>query len=427
MSKAFLIGQFPDYEILDTSVIIPQRIDPFELTKKITLKPEQEFVYNALIKDLFNIHWFVNLQTGFGKTLIATKLMGHLAYKTIVICFTGNILDQWVDTLLTKTTISPTRILFVDSSAILARVLAGDFNYEDYDIFLSTHNLLLSFGKRNGFENLSPLFHRLGIGLRIYDEAHLNKGNIIRINALTNVRHTLYLSADYAQAREEIQKKYYAMMEGVPIITPPEEYLRDLRYTQAVILMYNSYPTMLESESIWNGYGFDAARYMEYQLNKGTFLKVLYYVLDNINQVNVNKWKTLILFRNIDHVNRITDALRERYPDMTIGRYHEKVEADEANTTRDKCEWIISTYQSFGTGIDDTKIKYVVGCNQSNKVEDNQAAGRARPMTDGGDVYYFMIVDTGFSYNVSKLKKRLEYLRKTKLKKVTHVNYNGGL
>ena len=53
----------------------------------------------------------------------------------------------------------------------------------------------------------------------------------------------------------------------------------------------------------------------------------------------------------------------------------------------------------------------------------NHASGRARPLPDGSDAFYFMFADMGFSYTKKKLNTRLSYLRQTKIKDIKTVKY----
>ena len=88
----------------------------------------------------------------------------------------------------------------------------------------------------------------------------------------------------------------------------------------------------------------------------------------------------------------------------------------ERENTLDFANVIISTYKSFGTGMDIEDIKYVVSLNQCNKITANQAAGRSRALPDGSDSIYFMVTDNGFKYCKQKTKMVLGYLSEQKLK-----------
>ena len=131
-----------------------------------------------------------------------------------------------------------------------------------------------------------------------------------------------------------------------------------------------------------------------------------------------SEYKTLILLEHIKHVDEIYDHLNEVNNDKSIiiGRYHSKMEENERESTREFANVIISTYKSFGTGMDIEDIKYVISLNQCNKITANQAAGRSRTLPDGSDSIYFMVTDTGFKYCRQKTKIVLEYLVEQKLK-----------
>ena len=112
----------------------------------------------------------------------------------------------------------------------------------------------------------------------------------------------------------------------------------------------------------------------------------------------------------------IYEFLKDSVPskDLRYGRYHSQMPDEERQATLDYANVIISTYASFGVGNDLENIKYVVSLNQCNKVEDNQAAGRARPLFDGSNAIYFIVTDVGFKYCRDKLRIRLGYIMETK-------------
>ena len=179
--------------------------------------------------------WFVNLQTGQGKTLLSTYLSTKFNLKTLILCFSDDILTQWINTYITKTDIDERRILHL-SGRVIDNILSGDINPDDFDIFLSTPTLLDRFGSsRMDYSKITELFNKCGFGLMIYDEAHRNVSNIVKISAISNVRYQLYLSADFSQGgyeREVIYKKIFA---NAQVVTPSEDLKRSMNYTHIVI------------------------------------------------------------------------------------------------------------------------------------------------------------------------------------------------
>ena len=359
--------------------------------------------------------WFINLQTGQGKTVLATYLSTELNLKTWIMCFSDEILSQWYDTYCDKTDIDPNRIIRITGS-ICDKILAGEINPDDYDVFMCTPTLLDRFGnKRSNYKRIADLFNMCGIGFLIYDEAHRNVSNIVKLNAIMDIRYQVYLSADFGQGDYEKEMIYRQIFRNVPVLTPSKSLQVTMKYTKLVVVNYNTYPDVIEQQEPFNKYGYNPELYMKYQFKKGTILGAIKYTLNTILNADTNH-RILILFTNIEHVDNVYQILQEYYPGLSIGRFHGSASAEEKEFAKHRAKIIVATYSSFSTGLDADNIKYVLSTNQCNKVMDNQSAGRARPLADGSDAMYFMFVDNGFSYCKRKLKIRLEYLTKTKAK-----------
>lgn len=430
-NERWLRNFFPEYEYFHMPKNRPSKMKyGFHLNDNIEPTDIQFNIISEILKDKdkdkkIQKEWFVNLQTGYGKTLLSVYLSSILQYKTLIMCSFRDVLKQWMDTIKNKTNFDMSRVLLIDSSKILLSMFEGNFDADNYDVFICTPSLITKFSKKYGNEKLWKVFEVMGIGLKIFDEAHLNKANIVKINALTNVKYTLYLSADFAQGNLELQKMYYRIFNKTLIIKPSEDDMIDMRYTRAIVVEYNSRPSETETMSIYNKYGFSPQFYIDYQFDKGYVFEVLTYIINNIIKSNQKNYKILILLVNIDHIDILKSILEEKYGDRyIIGRYHSNVNNEEKEYVKSNANIIISTYASFGTGVDVSNIKYVISINQCNKIMDNQAAGRARPMIDGSDVFYFMLIDRGFNYCIKKLKTRLQYLAETKIKDITKIKYN---
>lgn len=422
----YLEAHFPDYQIIDRKTTKWRKQgQPFALLDEIQLREVQGNAANEVLRSTKR-EFFINMQTAMGKTLLSVYLSSKIGVKTWIMCFSTEILRQWIRTYQEKTTKDMDRILFIETSQTLESILQNPSMYtEQYDIFLSTSGLVTSFMKRTDYANLSTIMNILGIGLLIFDEAHRNMSNIVKINAVTNIYKTLYLSADYSQGDEKKEKLFYNIFRNTKIIRPSEEEMYTMKYTKVIVLEYNSHPTIPEKMSINNRYGYSAERYMNYQLKKGVIYKVIDFAMNSIIQSNPNHYRVLILLTQIEHVDKLAMYLKDQNIEgYSIGRYHSRVSEEEKQFALESADIIVTTYKSFSTGIDVSNIKYVIGLNQSNKVEDNQAAGRSRPLSDGSDAVYFMIVDTGFEYCRKKLKSRLKYLKGTKIKDAFVMNFD---
>ena len=421
LPEDYLATHFRNYQVYNVNEFKANPLSKdFTLNSDIHLTEIQGKIANEIIniKDKRTKEWFVNLQTGAGKTVLGTYLTSRFGKKTMIICFMKDILKQWKNTYLEKTTIDPYSILEINSSKILDDIYFGNGDYGSYDIFLISPSLITSYLNKNPWTRFGEVIKELGIGLLIFDEGHRNMSAIVKVNAITNVKYTLYLSADYAQGDYHKERLYYNIFKKTRIIKPDGEESKSLKYTNVIVVDYNSKPNVTESTMIFNKYGFSAEYYMDYQLRKGKIYEVLDEIMNMISKVRKPEWKTLILLEHINHVDEVYDYLinHNNDPSMIYGRYHSKISPEDKQATIEIANVILSTYKSFGSGMDINSIKYVVSLNQCNKVNANQAAGRSRALPDGSDSIYFLVTDNGFKYCKQKTKVVLAYLSEQKLK-----------
>lgn len=421
----FLQAQFPKYTIEYKNPVKAMNLTyPIALNPDITPREAQTDILEKIVQNENKNQWFIYLSQGLGKTLLSVYLISYFGVKTFIMCYNKDILKQWMTTMKDKTNIDPKKILMIDTSALLYNMAIGKFPSYEYDIFMCTPGLLTSFGKKYGFEMLNVLMDKLGIGFKIFDEAHRNIANIIKINAFTSIDKTLYLSGDFGQSDKEKERLYFNIFKFVPVLSPSEELMNTLKFTVALVIQYNSNPSELDKASVYTKRGFSSYEYMKYQMRKNIFFDTLDFIMTNIEKTNNKGYKILILVNMIEHVDILYDMMNEKYGiKYNIGRYHSMVPDEEKNDCKNNCNMIISTYQSFSTGIDVSLIKYVISCSICTKIEDNQSSGRARPLPDGSDAYYFMMSDMGFPYTKKKLGTRLKYLQQTKIKDIKVIKY----
>lgn len=417
------------------TLLHPNRIEKieqdFELKEDIIPTDMQEAAVRMVTDFNMNTAFF-NIPTGFGKTLLSTYLISLLKDKAWIICFRQIVLDQWAKTMETMTTFDVSRVKRVNSSKDLLKMATGEWDSSKYDVYLSTPVILASFAQRYGLRMLNDAMETCGIGVKFFDEAHYNVAAICKINALTNIKRTYYLSADFGQSDPQRARLYYKMFDQVPIITPNSDLAMSMRYTIGVVVRYNTHPNINEMESCFGNYGFNHYKYMEYQSGRAEFRSAIEQVLIQIRKADPEmKYKILLLWNLTEHVDRFyegnADALANLYPDDIkphVVRYHSKLSEEERKDALENGQIIISTYQSMSVGADLKRIRYVISLSPVSHIEDNQAAGRARPLPDGEDCFYFIFQDDGFPYIQKKLPQRLKYLNAQKIKKIYSIKFS---
>ena len=425
----FIRRALPDYTV-EKAPYTPWRWirDPIHLVGVKEFKPAQSELITQIDQSIESKKerlWFIHLQTSGGKTLLATYYATRFKMKTMILCFSDNILRQWEETFRTRTDIDPQRIIRL-RGPIMDQLLAGRIPVDRWDIYVATPTLLDRWANRRmDYIHLKDFFETVGIGFLIFDEAHRHVSSIVRLSAVVNPKYQMYLSADFAQGEFNKEYQFRNVFRNVPVLEPSSDLRRSMKYTKVVVVDFNTHPSGTESEAIFNRYGYAAELYMRYQFKKKIIQGLIMHLVGTFPNKEKN-YRMLILFENIEHVIEIYSKLVEVFPEYEIGLFYGDIPQDQKLYVKDNSDIIVATYGSFSTGLDTENIKYVVSCNQCNKVQDNQAAGRTRPLADGTDAVYFMLVDMGFSYCKDKLKKRLEYLQETKSKddRAYHYTYN---
>jgi len=430
--KEWLKQTIPDIVITDMPKNHVDKIETAMALNADVMPNDIQFAATQAVLDNNFKTCFFNIPTGVGKTLLAVYLMSILKVKSWIMCYRTIVLDQWVKTMREKTTMDMDRVKIINSSKDLLKMASGEFPFDDYDVYLSTPMILTKFAEKHGLDLLNEVYNNCGIGVKFFDEAHYNIGNITKINGLTNIERTYYLSADFGPCEPTRQKLYLKMFANVPVIRPREELAKSMQFTNAIVVRYNTHPSLNSIEGTFTKFGFNHNKYMEYQLTQDAFYHAFTSVLDTIQKTNSDrKYKTLFLCTLIDHVDYFKEWLenyyRENVPEdqrPKVVRYHSQMPEDERDDALENGQVIVSTYQSMGVGVDLQMIRYVVALSPVNSIEDNQAAGRARALPDGEDCFYFMFVDDGFSYVKEKLPYRLSYLEKQKVKKIYSIKYS---
>lgn len=150
----------------------------------------------------------VGLQTGRGKTFCALKSITDLGYKFVVIVL-ARFVKNWVKEIQKITDIKAKEILLVDSSSAmkaLTEMAVTPGSMDPYKAIVMGNRSFLSY--ITAFENsgadiealgymVTPdeLWTKLGIGIRLIDEVHMEFHANFRLDLYTHIKRTISLSA----------------------------------------------------------------------------------------------------------------------------------------------------------------------------------------------------------------------------------------
>lgn len=332
----------------------------------------------------------LNLNTGAGKTYIAVASIAWMNMRSMVIASSIDWLNQWKKCICEYTNIKPQEIFIISGTNSIYRLLNTDNS--KYKIFLASHNTIKSYGDKVGWKSVGDLFKYLGIGLKIYDEAHLNLTNLSMIDFYTNTYKTLYLTATPARSNREENDIYKLYFKNIPSIDLFDEE-NDPR-TEYHSIHFNSHPTPQNLSKAKNAYGFDRNYYIGYIVDTENFKRLLHIIMNDI--VKNTNGKILIYIGTNDSIKKVYDWIVAHYPTYidNIGIYTSLTTGNKKQELEKKI--ILSTTKSCGAAVDIKGLKTTIVLAEPFKSEvlARQSLGRTRDR----DTLYIDVVDEGFFY-----------------------------
>lgn len=366
---------------------------------------EGEFAYTKKYSQLL-----LNLPTGAGKTYVATTSLQFIGLKTIIITPTDKIKQQWYDTFIKMTDVSKSQICDISGSDVIQKLLKSKSLKSK--IYLVNHGTLSSYAKKYSWEAVHELFEYLGIGVKIYDEAHLNFANTIKIDLSTNTKKTFYLTATFE--RSDYKEKVLFNRCFKSAIKYGYEARSELRkHIMYLSIMYNSTPDLGVQSYMFTNMGFNKIRYADYQESCSEFYDALEYA---IKFFKTKEGKILILSTTISQVDSIKNFISKEFNDVTVSSYHSKISPDEKIKALD-ADIICTTPKSAGTGADIPGLRTVIMCEAySSTVQADQVSGRLREYSEHDNTFYVELVDVGFPKVYKMYQKRQSVFKKKCLK-----------
>lgn len=330
----------------------------------------------------------VNLNTGVGKTYCSIAAIAYLNIRSIIITSSINWLEQWKKCICEYTDTKPNEIYFLTGTPSILSLLKKDIN--KYKFILASHATIKSYGDKYGWDKVTELFKYMKIGLKFYDEAHLNFDNMCKIDYYTNTFRTYYVTATPARSDKDENFIYQLYFKNIPSIDLFDE--ENDPHTHYIAMKYNTRPTPQEISACKNKYGLDRNKYTDYVLKKDNYYKMLTIILDLALK---QEGKTLIYIGTNNAILRTKEWILNNYPELhnSVGMYTSIVNEEEKRLQLQK-KIILSTTKSCGAAMDIKGLKMTVLLAEPFKSEilARQTLGRTRD----NNTFYIEVVDTGF-------------------------------
>ena len=381
--------------------VIDSSIDPVGDIGQVMLKykPRDEIQQEA-IRFMLSIDKYsrnknhtmlsVNLNTGKGKTYCAIATASYLGFRSAVITDSIGWLEQWRKFFVEYTDIKDDEIYLISGAPSLMKLFNRDIN--KYKVILSTHSTLKSIGDSQGWDKISEFFKYCQIGIKFFDEAHLNFDNMFQIDCYTNTFITYYLTATPGRSDRNENTIYGYYFKNVPSIDLYDS--ENDPHTKYAAIKFNSNPSPVEASECKNNYGLNRIKYTDYLVHNDNFHSLLYILVDMALK---KPGKHLFYIGTNDAILYVRDWIYENFPELVgqIGVYTSITPSDKKKDELEK-KIILSTTKSAGAAMDIKGLAETVNLAEpfKSRVLAQQTFGRTR----NENTLYKDIVDIGFYY-----------------------------
>lgn len=406
-----VIFQCDKYETTSFRLLVEPR-DDYQRKGLSFLLGEGDYIYTKTRSQLA-----LTLPTDSGKTYTAIASLYFLKMKAIIIVHQNRIKEQWKKSILTFTSLKEDDIGDITGTTVVNKIMKADKINEK--IFLITHSEINAYAKKNGWNSITRLFLKLGVGVKIYDEAHLNFDNILKVDFFTNVKKTFYLTATFNRSEREENKLFNFCFSDIPKYGV-EVKKSKRKHVVYVSVLFDSKPT-LDDKAHCKGRksSLDRNRYSDYLFSKDIIFDVILYAMHILRD---NEGKIMILSSKISSVEQVYHFMKDAFPDKKVAMYHSKLSKEENEKIND-ADIISATPKAFGTGFDLKGLRSLIMLEPfSSTVNADQYSGRLREYGPDDNTFYVECVDKGFSSSEKMYKRRLKVF-KQKCKKLLELTY----
>ena len=335
----------------------------------------------------------LTLATGMGKTVCVCMSLTNLNIKTLIVVPNDVIKKQWLKTLTKMFDYKPKNIINIAGSNIIIQIMDNYIDISNTDIFIVNHGTLHSYIMQAGGYQFHEFMKKIKVGIKVYDESHLNFANILLIDFFSDTRRTWYLSATFDRSDKTESACFRKCFQTLNTFGENESLEVQRKHVLYHVVNVNSNISIKNRAKLFAFPGFSSVKYAKYAYFDDPNQTIYNTMLSIIKKFDNIDGKILVFVPTIESVEEIYKRLKKDVSYKSIGQYHSKVDKEEKDSAKKK-DIIVSTEKSLGTGTDIKGLRCVIlGVPIASRVLAAQMLGRLREFAPDKDTYFFDIVD----------------------------------
>jgi len=355
---------------------------------------------------------FLSLATGSGKTFVTINIISKFKKRALIIVDTIELGDQWKREFLAHTDLKDEDIVILSGGDSVER----EKKKPSGKVYIAIHRTLGNILDEDT-NGINLLMNKLGIGIRVFDEAHVNFKNVCMINALSSVEYSIYLTATPGRSKFTDDHLYGKVFRKIPYFNGKD--IVDEKYHTVVLFMMDSKPSLEEKLAVKTKYGFNSARWASsletasYEI----FFDNLKAIFDNFKLKERNK-KVAIMLPTINLIRKVEKDLNEL--GYETGVFIGEVKKSEREEALKKAI-ILTNDKIFDKAIDVKDLEILINFVPfGSVVKTEQIMGRLRYGKEKLSIL-IDVTDVGYEETVRQMKLRKRFYKK-KAKKLIEIN-----
>lgn len=380
------------YTIIDDSEVYPMP-RPVNLQMKLQPKNEVQRESISFLKEQYesNHHQtFLTLDVGMGKTYCTTNHLVECAKHSAMI-ISYNLAYQWSQRISQYTNaLIGTDVVTIVGTQFLYDVIKSKVR-PTAAFYLVTIDTMVKFMDMYGDDKLQIVAEKLGIGTKIFDEAHMRYLRFNRIDVNMQVKHTIYLTATPGRSRTQEDRMYCKIYGTIPSFGEWTSKLN--RHYIIKYVTMDSHSTAADRMIFKGPRGLSTVKYSRYLIDKygeSVYKMIAKYIMPILEEDRTGK--ALIIMDWLQDIDSASQWFKKTYPQYTVGTYCQNVPKKEKEAQLER-RIIFGTTGSMQNGKDISQLRCIFALTQfSSQIVARQLLGRLRPIKDKY-VFYFDLAD----------------------------------
>lgn len=363
-------------------------LSPKHIDLKIDMKPRsqlQEDCINKMISSNTTSKLTIELRGGTGKSFITVYAISKLGLKPLIIAPTSLLKNQWIE-------------YFTDNGIPLSDIATNIYDGPNKKITVVTISAL-SIELNKDWSKLLNVIKESRYGVKVIDEAHLSLKSVMRFDAICNIPRNWYLSATLGRSstdEDSILNRLFLDADRFIGDGRYKEYQHQYINIYLQDIYYNPSTQLCKEYFKFGTKGLIKASYYNMLMNYKNgvpFINNILKMLKIAKKTETYNGKVLLLLPMLDIIDTVIKYMKRDpfFKNNSISQINGKMNLSERELAKES-DYILSTTQSVGTGIDIKNLGCVINMDQAaSAVITEQVVVRLRDR--GKECWYFDVCD----------------------------------